>query len=126
VDPTVPGGSSAPKLVKDRAGRTVFGGSVAPTDRAGSVAAEGPSAPTSARNLWSGLSDRRGDRGSEKAGAAVPGLADSALPGAAPGWSRLAVVGTSILAIGLVTMLAGFLVATMRRRRASAPIWPLS
>ena len=96
--------SSTPAVLRTHSGQLVFAGSLATQPR-GHAHAQTPST-----NVWARSHPNPGATPSPSAGYTSPGTsADPQL-----------VIGAALLASGLVAMLAGFLVAELRRRRAPA------
>jgi len=96
--------SSTPAVLRSHSGQLVFAGSLATQPR-GHAHAQTPST-----NVWARSHPNPGATPSPSAGYTSPGTsADPQL-----------VIGAALLASGLVAMLAGFLVAELRRRRAPA------
>ena len=96
--------SSTPAVLRTHSGQLVFAGSLGTQPR-GHAHAQTPGT-----NVWARSHPNPGARLSPSAGYTSPGS------GADP---RL-MIGAALLASGLVAMLAGFLVAELRRRRAPA------
>jgi outer membrane biosynthesis protein TonB len=131
--------SDNPAVVVTGGGERVFGGSVGSTTEeptsAGAVFTAAGSSEQSERSATTGerpgsggeggRADRErsatagGDRGSEStsstAASLAPSLSDADVPTDGPG--SLLAVGVGLLGVGLATMLGGFLVADVRRRR---------
>ncbi len=96
--------SSTPAVLRTHSGQLVFAGSLATQPR-GHAHAQTPGT-----NVWARSHPNPGATPSPSAGYTSPGTsADPQL-----------VIGAALLASGLVAMLAGFLVAELRRRRAPA------
>lgn len=100
------GRAASPAVVRTRSGQAVFAGSVGPQ------AAGSDRARTKGATAW-------GRSHPDASAALSPSSLRNASPDGTGAGSRL-IVGATLFAIGLVTMLGGLLVAEVRRRRAPA------